>query len=76
MRPAEHLEGLTLPNGWKVLRKITPPPHATGGYFSVGYIVEHPSGKHAYLKALDFSKALQTPDPARELESMTQSLQL
>jgi serine/threonine protein kinase len=70
MRPAEHLEGLTLANGWKVLHIITSPPYSTGGYFSVGYTVEHPSGRHAYLKALDFSKALQTPDPARELESM------
>jgi serine/threonine protein kinase len=73
MRPAECLKGLPLDKDWTVVEQIFPPPHATGGCFSVGYIVEHNSGKRAFLKALDFSKALQAPDPARELQSMTEA---
>ncbi|MBU1702311.1 MAG: hypothetical protein KJ970_09700 [Candidatus Eisenbacteria bacterium] len=71
MRPAECLAGLTLDGGWKVIQQITPPPHATGGHFSVGYIVEDPTGRRAFLKALDFTKAFQAPDFARELQAMT-----
>jgi len=70
MRPAECLAGLILNGGWKVIQRVTPPPHATGGHFSVGYLVEDQSGRKAYLKALDFSVAFQAPDFARELQSM------
>ena len=73
MRPAEHLKGLNLNAGWIVLHQITPPPHSTGGHFSVGYLVEHESGKRGYLKALDFSGAFQSPDPARTLQAMTEA---
>ncbi len=38
--------------------------------FSVGYIVEDGSGNQAYLKALDLSKAAQSPDPPRELQAL------
>jgi len=73
MRPAECLVGLELDGGWKVVSQRVPAQHATGGRFSVGYIVEHKSGRRAYLKALDFSRAFQAPDPARELQSMTEA---
>lgn len=73
MKPSECLTGLKLSGGWKVTSQRTPAPHSTGGRFSVGYIVEHDSGKLAYLKALDFSEAFQAPDPARELQSMTEA---
>lgn len=73
MKPSECLTGLNLSGGWKVISQRTPAPHSTGGRFSIGYIVEHNSGKRAYLKALDFSEALQAPDPARELQSMTEA---
>lgn len=71
MRPAECLTGLTLKDGWKVIRRITPPSNSTGGRFSVGYLVEDHTGRCGYLKALDFSGAFQMPDPARELQAMT-----
>lgn len=73
MRPAECLVGLELDGGWKVISQRTPAPHSTGGRFSVGYIVGNDSGKHAYLKALDFSEAFQSPDPARVLQAMTEA---
>ena len=68
---ARSLEGLQLEGGWKVLKRIDPHHRSTGGHFSVGYLVKDKNNKEAYLKALDFSKAFQTTDPARELESMT-----
>lgn len=73
MRPADCLEGLTLDGGWKVVKLVKPSPHATGGHFSTGYLVEHESGKCAYLKALDFSEAFKAPDFSRELQSMTEA---
>jgi hypothetical protein len=65
MRPAECLVGLELDEGWKVVSQRVPAQHATGRRFSVGYIVEHKSGRRACLEALDFSRAFQAPDPAR-----------
>jgi eukaryotic-like serine/threonine-protein kinase len=67
---AQRLTGLTL-DGWKVLRLMEPSPVATGGCFSSGYEVESASGRKAYLKALDYSRALQSPDPAQALNAMT-----
>jgi serine/threonine protein kinase len=71
MNAAEHLEGMTLDGGWNVIEKITRNPKATGGHFSVGYRVQHPSGRNAYLKALDFSAAFERENLAVNLEAMT-----
>lgn len=72
MRPAECLSGKILEDNWIVGEIIKPGPYATGGCFSVGYNVSNSkSGAKGYLKALDFSKALQSPDPMSELNSMT-----
>lgn len=73
MRPAECLVGLDLQGGWHVTSIVYRPPTATGGKFSVGYSVVNKQGQKAYLKALDFSAAFQSPDPARELESLTKA---
>jgi serine/threonine protein kinase len=73
-RPVEKLAGIKLRDGWIVLDLFNPPPGSTGGFFSVGYIVKRPEdGKEAYLKALDFSGALKSPDPARVLQSLTEA---
>ena len=45
-------------------------PGATGGTFSVGYIVEDETGSRAYLKALDLSKAALSSDPTRALQDL------
>ncbi|MFH0961045.1 MAG: protein kinase [Pseudomonadota bacterium] len=70
MRPAECLEGLDLPDGWHVNSIIYRPLASTGGKFSVGYHVTNADGRNAYLKALDFSSAFNTPDPPRALQPM------
>ena len=57
-------------NGWYVKSKIPNKP-STGGNFSVGYIVENDSGTRGFLKALDYSKALSSPNSAKELQAMT-----
>jgi len=69
--PAERLVGLVVSGRWHVVERLERPPCATGGHFSVGYRVESESGEEAFLKALDFSEALASPDPARTLEPLT-----
>ena len=70
-RPALSLVGVPLDGDWEVVSLVNRPRTATGGRFSVGYRVRHKDGREAYLKALDFSAALQDPDPSRALEGMT-----
>ena len=69
--PAEQLVGRVLPNGWKVVELIKPPKSATGGYFSIPYIVRSHDGKRAFLKAMDYTSALKSADPAKALYNMT-----
>ena len=57
-KPHEALEGLTVEDGWRVERRITPDDQHTGGYFSCGYIAKKPDGATGYLKALDFFSRL------------------
>ena len=70
-RPAERLEGMSLPDGWVVVKKVQAVQgKQTGGHFSCGYIVER-EGKRAFVKALDFSMALQANDAAGDLFTLT-----
>ena len=71
LTPAQQLIGKELPNDWKVEKLIDRPETATGGHFSTSYIVRSGSGVKAFLKAMDFKKALESPDPARMLQIMT-----
>jgi len=70
--PAEELCGLVLEGGWKVISKVERPLKATGGCFSCGYIVESENNR-GYLKALDYSSALESPNPAIVLQAMTEA---
>ena len=72
LNPAESL--LAKPRlscGWTVIEKVPKTTAATGGNFSVGYIVVHKSGKEGFLKALDFSKAMNQPNSTMVLQNMT-----
>ena len=71
--PAQQLAGKKLSNGWKVEELIDRPETATGGCFSTSYIVRSSRGERAFLKAMDFRRALGAPDPSRALENMTAS---
>ena len=70
-RPAEFLLGRTLDGGWTVIEKPRRHQKATGGSFGVGYIVERSDGKRGFLKALDYSFALQLPDTLAFMQAMT-----
>lgn len=55
---AHSLLGRKLKNRWKVLKKIEPKEGATGGFFSVCYVVTRDDEK-AFLKALNFQAFFQ-----------------
>ena len=69
--PAKQLVGTILANGWIVDQSIVRPPTATGGTFSASYIVRTNDGRKAFLKAMDYTTALESSDPARALQAMT-----
>ena len=56
---------------WHLVRKAPKLSGATGGHFSVGYIVEDGSGRPGFLKALDFSQALKQPNSTIVLQELT-----
>jgi eukaryotic-like serine/threonine-protein kinase len=67
--PAYQLAGLALDGGWHVASSVLAPP-PTGGCFSVGYHVEKADGTKGFLKALDYSRALQSEDPPTALKPL------
>lgn len=73
LKPAEQLVGQTLEGGWIVTQCVPKAPGATGGCFSVGYLVKRADGKEAFLKALDFSGALADPQPTVKLQELAES---
>lgn len=73
INPAFELLGLELADGWIVVERLEPTQYSTGGTFSVGYLVEKRSGEKGFLKALDFSSALQHSDPPRVIQALTES---
>lgn len=73
MKPAEMLSGRLLDGGWMVGDRIEMGPDSTGGHFSVSYKVTSKHGKEVFLKALDYSGAFSSDDPARELQRMTEA---
>jgi eukaryotic-like serine/threonine-protein kinase len=64
------LAGKITPDGWTIDQLVVPQSYQTGGYFSVGYLASHRSGRRGYFKALDFRRALKMKDSAQELERM------
>lgn len=71
--PADRMEGIVLDGGWKIEAKIEKTPTQTGAFFSRGYVARNEDGRVAFLKALDFSRALQYADPSRALEKATRA---
>ena len=71
MKAAESLTGLNLDGGWHVDKRSDKTPKGTGGYTSVSYLVSNKKGDKAFLKALDFSAALQSDDLSRSLFELT-----
>jgi hypothetical protein len=70
---AEHLEGIVLDEEC-VVGELLPKSHAqSGGTFFCSYQIEHPDGRKAFLKAMDFEAALSDPDPAGKLKELTEA---
>ena len=66
--PAERLMTKpSLPNGWRISRRIVRNSANTGGRFSVGYVVANTDGREGFLKALDLSDALNSSDVVKSL---------
>jgi eukaryotic-like serine/threonine-protein kinase len=72
--PAQHLIGLTLANGWKVVGKYTRTDGLSAGRYSVGYFVER-DGQKGFLKAIDYSRALKEANLPQALLELTQAFQ-
>jgi len=68
---AESLVGVSLDDGWKVVEKINLDHNGTGGNFCFAYRVQNSDGRKGFLKALDYSRAFQSADPARALQELT-----
>jgi serine/threonine protein kinase len=68
---AQQLLGRTVNGEWKVVEALIRSDDATGGQFSEAYIVENANGTRAFLKALDYSAAFQSPDPPAALKDLT-----
>lgn len=67
--PAARLAGLNLDSGWSVVNRIERLDGQTGSFFSIGYLAKNSeNGEIAFLKALDFSKALQEEDLLHALQ--------
>lgn len=71
MRPCLALLGKDLEGGWKVDAMVAKSAGATGGTFSAQYTVIDVNGKKAFLKAFDFSSAMQSADWVDEINKMT-----
>lgn len=76
--PADQLIGRVLDGGWQVAGRVDRPAGATGGHFSICYHVENVDmdspyfGQRGFLKALDYTAALQDPDVPSALQQMTE----
>lgn len=67
--PAARLVGSVLPSGWKVTERVERLDGQTGGAFSIGYLAQREGTDDvAFLKALDFSGALQEEDQLQAIE--------
>ena len=71
MRPGEALTGLDLDGGWHVDERVKQSKKGTGGYSSISYFVSNKKKEKAFLKALDFSSALNSQDITRSLYELT-----
>jgi hypothetical protein len=70
---AHFLLDKTLIDDWLVIGALPRPADATGGYFSVDYVVENTkTSAKGYCKVLDYTQAFVAGvDPARVLQNLT-----
>ena len=73
--PSQELLNVNLPGGWSVIEDVSNKT-LTGGCFSAGYIAKHEDGRHAFLKAMDYSQVFHGPleTLAIRLEAVTATI--
>jgi serine/threonine protein kinase len=71
---AENLVGLTTDCGWEIFEKITSKMYS-GGTFCVRYLARDATGKRAFVKAMDFSRAFKEKDRIKALNDLTTEYQ-
>ena len=67
--PSTDLLGITTPCKWTITEKITD-KLGSGGNFCTRYLARNESGKLAFLKAMDLSRAFQAQDQLKALQSL------
>lgn len=68
--------GFNAPRGLESAAAVAPIDRGYGRHLLQGYIVESPAGVEHFLKAIDFSAALTSADPARMLQILTEAFNL
>jgi serine/threonine protein kinase len=62
------LIGTTLEGGWTIVSQRRPPPTATGGCFSHGFVARRADGHEVFVKVLDITLSASHPEPLKDLE--------
>jgi serine/threonine protein kinase len=71
--PAMCLAGLSIDGGWRITALIPRDTAFSNSLHSVSYAAEHEDGRIGFLKALDYSAAIEAPDFAAAMQQMTQA---
>jgi eukaryotic-like serine/threonine-protein kinase len=72
--PSQLLEGTTLPSGWKLVERVPRQAGGTGSNFGTGYRAMRANAgrtEKAFVKAIDFVRAMTAVDPIAELLKLT-----
>jgi serine/threonine protein kinase len=73
LNAAEGLDGERLPDGWTVTSRVPDRPGATGGNFSIAYMVKHDDGREGFCKVLNYQMAMFSADPAQALQALVEA---
>lgn len=68
LSPAARLTGRVLESGWTIQSRLERLDGQTGASFSIGYLAINDDREIAFLKALDFSRALEEDDIFKALD--------
>lgn len=69
--PINELSGVSTESGWIIGDLVKRRPEQTGGFHSVGYEAHHPDLGKGFIKAIDFSKAMESENISDALQRLT-----
>jgi serine/threonine protein kinase len=70
MTPADQMEGAILASGWVLGPRLVKGPNDSGGNFGSAYLAER-GEERAFVKALDFRRAMSGPDWLDQVHELT-----